>query len=194
MVQKVLAATILAAIICVPALGADGDEEVKLKVGDKAPDFALPKAEGAAEDAPKRLTDFKGKQNVLLAFYPKADTPGCTKQLCGYRDDFNQFKSQDTTVIAISTDKQAASDAFKTKFEMPFTVLGDAEKKIVKAYGIPTMIGLGLAQRSVVLIDKEGVIRFIDLKYDINKDKTVVYEQIAKLNETGEEEAEQEGS
>lgn len=167
----------------------------KVKVGDAAPDFDISAAIGGepAADAPKKLSDLKGKKNVLLAFYPKADTPGCTKQLCGYRDDIETFRSASTEVIAISVDHQSDSDAFKEKHSLPFLVLGDPERKVIEAYGVPLreFQGNRFAERSVFLIDKEGIVRFIDMKYDLTKDKTALYDAIARLDqaETEKEEA-----
>lgn len=162
------------------------------KVGDQAPDFALPKAKDEAEtqddSKPRKLSDFKGKKNVLLAFYPKADTPGCTKQLCGYRDDIQKLQREDTEVIAISTDEQKDSDLFRDKFTMPFTVLGNPDQAIVKAYGVPLMERgeNQFARRSVFLVDKEGVLRYIDLEYDIAADKEPLYAAMESLNEPSE--------
>ncbi len=162
------------------------------KVGDQAPDFALPKAKEEAatqgDSKPQKLSDFKGKKNVLIAFYPKADTPGCTKQLCGYRDDIQKLQSEDTEVIAISTDEQKDSDLFRDKFTMPFTVLGNPDQAIVKAYGVP-LIERGenqYAQRSVFLVDKEGVLRYIDIEYDIAADKEPLYAAMESLSKSGE--------
>ncbi len=183
------------AVVAVIAIGAwaaekEGSEKpVELKVGDKAPDFNLPKPkseEGShtASDRPKKLSDFKGKQNVLIAFYPKADTPGCTKQLCGYRDEFETFKSADTEVVAVSVDEQQESDQFKKKFSMPFTVLGDPNHEIIDAYGVPLIKRgeAGYAQRSVYLVDKEGIVRYIDLQYSIDEDKEPLFKAMAELN------------
>jgi peroxiredoxin Q/BCP len=186
----ILTASILLALGVSGAVAVDDaapEEAPALKVGDKAPDFALPKPkdEGAESDpdTPKKLSDYKGKKNVLLAFYPKADTPGCTKQLCGYRDDIQKLQSANTEVIAVSTDAQADSDAFREKFTMPFTVLGNPDRAIVKAYGVPIMErGENLfAQRSVFLVDKEGIVRYIDLEYDIAADKDPLYAAIKDL-------------
>ena len=166
---------------------ATSEEAPALKVGDKAPDFALPKAENeepeGAKDEPKKLSDYKGKKNVLIAFYPKADTPGCTKQLCGYRDDIQKLQSANTEVIAVSTDEQKDSDAFREKFAMPFTVLGNPDHAIVKAYGVPLMErgDNTFAQRSVFLVDKEGIVRYINLEYNIAEDKDPLYAAIKEL-------------
>lgn len=177
------------AIVVANADDAKPEEPTAPKVGDQAPDFDLPKAKGdAATDEPARLSDFKGKKNVLLAFYPKADTPGCTKQLCGYRDDIQKLQDEDTEVIAISTDQQKDSDLFREKFTMPFTVLGNPDQAIVKAYGVPLMErgDSQYAQRSVFLVDKAGVVRYIDMEYNIAEDKDPLYAAIQALNTSGD--------
>jgi peroxiredoxin Q/BCP len=167
----------------------DAAKEAKnmtIAVGDSAPDFELPKP-GAAEGSKEtvKLSDLKGEKNVLLAFYPKAFTGGCTKQLCGYRDDFSQFESADTVVVAISTDEQAESDRFKKEHQMPFVVLGDPDHSVIDAYGIPMKDynGQKFVQRAVVLVDKDGIVRHVDLEYSIDQDKQPLYDAIAKLAE-----------
>jgi len=161
----------------------------KVRVGDKAPDFDLPAAEDSGDNAPKKLSDLRGKKNVVLAFYPKADTPGCTKQLCGYRDDIETFKSTNTEVIAVSVDQQMDSDKFKQKFSLPFPVVGDPQHKIIEAYGVPMkdVAGNKFAQRSVFLIDKEGTVRHIDLQYDVANDKAALYDRIKSLEKREED-------
>ncbi|GMV99402.1 MAG: peroxiredoxin [Candidatus Hydrogenedentota bacterium] len=169
---------------------AEEEPAVTLKVGDKAPDFALPAKEDAPEGAPKKLSDFLGKKNVVLAFYPKADTPGCTKQLCGYRDKFETFQSGDTEIIAISIDPQEASDAFKAKFSMQFTVLGDTSGAIVKSYGVPVKQygDNAIAQRSIFVVDKAGLVQYIDMEYNIAEDEKPLLDAIGTLGE-GEKKA-----
>lgn len=161
-------------------------KEDALRVGDAAPNVKLlvPDADGAKKQVD--LKSFQGKKHVLLAFYPKAFTPGCTKQLCGYRDEFSQFKNGETEVFAISVEPQEASDRFKKEYKLPFNVVGDEDRKIVKAYKVPVRDhdGNSYARRSVFLIDKQGLIRHIDLDYDIEKDKQDVFDRIAALNKS----------
>lgn len=163
--------------------GSDAKEATKLKVGDMAPDFSLPAAEGSEEKAQTKLSSFRGKKNVLIAFYPKAFTGGCTKQLCGYRDDFATFKSNDTEVIAVSSDEQDYSDKFKLEYKFPFTVLGDKETKVIRRFGVAMKLRGGgtMAKRAVFLVDKKGVLRHIDREYSIEDDKQPLYDAIAKL-------------
>lgn len=187
---RCLSIALVAMLAIAPAVHAEEEEAPKLdtlKVGDKAPDFDLPDADKAPEGAPKKLSDFKGKKNVLLAFYPKAKTSGCTKQLCGYRDAADEFKGVDAEIIAISIDEQDYSNEFKEEQKMPFFVLGDTDGSVISSYGIPTKEynGNNYAQRSVMIVDKEGVIRFVEMKYNIGKHQEVVLKELAKL-EKGE--------
>ena len=105
--------------------------ELGLKVGDKAPEFKAPTQRGAQVS----LADFKGK-HVVLYFYPRDDTPGCTKEACGFRDAFNAFKEKGVTVLGVSTDSAKSHAKFATKHRLPFELLADEDKKIVEAYGV----------------------------------------------------------
>jgi len=194
-VRIALALSIVVLLACcwTPAAPAEG-KAAGLKIGDKAPDFEIAKAGQEKEGAPAlKLSDLKGKKNVLVAFYPKAFTPGCTAEMCGFRDDFARFQSADTEVVAVSVDQQSESDRFKQEKGFPFHVVGDPEKKIVTAYGVPliTVPELGhLAKRSVFLIDKTGAIRYIDPAYDVSAGKDALYaalEQIKKAKPSGEQ-------
>src|SRR5689334_18047811 len=104
--------------------------EIKLKPGDKAPDFATLSQEGQTVS----LSDFRGK-HVVLYFYPKDDTPGCTKEACGFRDTFGEFGKKGAAVVGVSTDPVKAHAKFVAKYKLPFTLLADEDKKIVEAYG-----------------------------------------------------------
>lgn len=156
----------------------------KLKVGDAAPDFDIP-AQKNVEGAPKKLSELKGKKNALVAFYPKADTPGCTKQMCGYRDDIQKLQSENIEVVAVSVDQQMDSENFQEKYKLPFSLVGDPQHKIIDAYGVPLkdFSGNKFAQRSVFLVDKEGKVQYIDMDYKVAEDKDGLYEQISKLED-----------
>jgi len=105
--------------------------ELKLHAGDPAPPFTA-----ATQDGTKvSLSDFKDKK-VILYFYPKDDTPGCTKEACAFRDDFAQFKAKGAVVLGVSVDPVKAHAKFAQKFKLPFTLLADEDKKIVQAYGV----------------------------------------------------------
>ena len=105
--------------------------ELKLKVGDKAPLFSVLTNGGSTV----ALADYLGK-NVILYFYPKDDTPGCTKEACGFRDQFAAFKKKGAVIWGVSPDPVKKHDKFVEKFQLPFTLLADEDKKISQAYGV----------------------------------------------------------
>ncbi len=104
---------------------------MKLKVGQKAPDFSLPDQNGTVH----RLSDYKGGW-ILVYFYPRDNTPGCTKEACAIRDHFPDFKKVKATVFGISVDSVKSHGTFAAKFELPFTLLSDGDKEAVKHYGV----------------------------------------------------------
>jgi peroxiredoxin Q/BCP len=105
--------------------------QLTLKEGDKAPEFSAAASGGGTIS----LADFRGR-NVILYFYPKDDTPGCTKEACAFRDEFAAFKKQGAVILGVSTDPVKAHDKFTDKFKLPFPLLADVDKKIVEAYGV----------------------------------------------------------
>jgi peroxiredoxin Q/BCP len=104
--------------------------ELKLKEGEIAPPFTAMTNGGGKVS----LADFKGK-SVILYFYPRDDTPGCTKEACSFRDHFAEFKQKGAVVLGVSTDSGKSHDKFVEKYKLPFTLLADEDKKIVAAYG-----------------------------------------------------------
>lgn len=102
-----------------------------LREGDPAPPFTAETSGGARVS----LADFAG-QHVILYFYPKDDTPGCTKEACGFRDAYAQFQQRGAVILGVSTDPVKSHDKFVKKFELPFPLLADTDKKIVEAYGV----------------------------------------------------------
>jgi len=106
-------------------------KDLKLKEGDVAPAFSAATSGGGRVS----LADFKGK-NVVLYFYPRDDTPGCTKEACAFRDHFAGFQKRGAVVLGVSTDSAKSHDKFAGKFKLPFTLLADEDKKIVEAYGV----------------------------------------------------------
>ena len=104
---------------------------LKLREGDIAPDFSAATNGGGRVS----LADFKGK-NVVLYFYPKDDTPGCTREACAFRDNFDEFKKRGAIVLGVSTDPANSHDKFVRKFKLPFLLLADEDKIIVTAYGV----------------------------------------------------------
>jgi len=104
--------------------------KLKLKPGDLAPDFSAPASGGGTV----KLSDFRGQQ-VILYFYPRDDTPGCTKEACAFRDDFEAFKKKGAVVLGISTDTVKSHDKFVAKYKLPFILVSDEDKRIVNSYG-----------------------------------------------------------
>lgn len=133
----------------------------KLKAGDKAPDFAVPDANGKTVS----LKDLRGKK-VVLYFYPKDDTPGCTKEACAFRDSFAKFKRRGIEVLGVSLDSEKSHQKFVQKYDLPFGLLADTEKKLSEAYGTygeKKFMGRKYMgnHRMTFLIDEKGKIKKI---------------------------------
>jgi thioredoxin-dependent peroxiredoxin len=130
--------------------------EVTLKVGDAAPDFAVPSDTGETV----KLSDFRGKR-VVLYFYPKDDTPGCTTQSCGFRDHYIEIEEKNAVVLGVSPDSVKSHQRFKTKYNLPFTLLVDTDHQLADAYGVwgeKSFMGkkhMGVI-RSHFVIDEQG--------------------------------------
>ncbi len=154
---------------------------MSLKVGDKAPDFTLP-SDGGGDVSLKAL---KGK-TVVLYFYPKDDTSGCTAEACAFRDAFPDFSKAKATVIGISRDSVASHDRFKTKYGLPFPLASDEDGKVCEAYGTwveKSMYGrkyMGI-ERTTFLIDGNGVIRGIWRKVKVPGHAAEVLEAASAL-------------
>ena len=139
-----------------------------LKEGDAAPDFSTTNQNGDSVN----LSDFKGKR-VALYFYPKDDTPGCTKQACSFRDADEVYRSKGITVLGVSTDDESSHQKFISKFQLPFDLLADTDKKIVEDYGVwgeKSMYGkkyMGTS-RKTFLIEDGTIVKIFD-KVDVEK-------------------------
>lgn len=137
-----------------------------LKEGDKAPDFTAKDQNGKNVS----LSDFEGK-NVILYFYPKDDTPGCTAEACSFRDNYQSLQGNGFEVIGVSTDSEKSHKKFETKYSLPFPLIADEDKNINEAYGVwveKNMYGrkyMGTA-RKTFLIGQDGVIKKIIEKVD----------------------------
>jgi peroxiredoxin Q/BCP len=127
-----------------------------VKPGDSAPDFALPDASGRTV----QLSDLRGRKAVVLYFYPKDDTPGCTKEACTFRDQYQDFQDAGAEVIGVSSDSAESHAKFTAKYRLPFTLLADADGAVRKRYGVPATLGL-LPGRVTYVIDKAGVVRHV---------------------------------
>ncbi len=131
---------------------------MKIKIGDKAPAFSLPDQAGNMH----ALKDYKGKW-VLLYFYPKDDTPGCTTEACTIRDTYSSFEDSDTVVLGVSKDSVESHTKFAKKYKLPFPVLSDESKEVMNAYGVwgkKKFLGreyMGVKRMSF-LIDPKGII------------------------------------
>jgi peroxiredoxin Q/BCP len=128
----------------------------EVKVRSIAPDFTLPSQSGQMIS----LKDFIGEKPVVLFFYPKDDTPGCTKQACVFRDNYEEFRRLGAEVIGISSDSVGSHSRFAAKHSLPFTLLSDEGGKVRKFYGVPNTFGI-FPGRVTYIIDKEGVVRRI---------------------------------
>ncbi|WP_440940989.1 peroxiredoxin [Immundisolibacter sp.] len=124
-----------------------------LTLGDTAPDFTLPTADGQ----PVSLADYRGRP-VVVYFYPKDDTPGCTAEACAFRDHYQDFTQAGAEVIGISSDDPASHARFANKHRLPFVLLSDPGGAVRKAYGVPATLGL-LPGRVTFVLDGEAAIR-----------------------------------
>ena len=153
---------------------------IQLKVGDLAPEFTLQSDQGTTV----RLADFRGKR-VIVYFYPKDDTPGCTTQACGFRDAYPQIEEQNAVVLGISPDGMDSHRKFKTKFNLPFILLVDEDHAVADAYGVwgekskygKTTMGI---VRSHFVVDEQG--RIADVQLNVSPADSVAraLEVIAK--------------
>lgn len=150
-----------------------------LQVGDSAPDFSLPDREGNIVN----LRDFRGKR-VVLYFYPKDDTPGCTKEACSFRDHYQEFQNRGVVVLGISPDNAKAHQKFTDKFQLPFPLLSDPGGNVgltYDSYGLKKMMGreyMGM-MRHTFIIGTEGIIEFMFKKV---KPETHAQEVLAALD------------
>ena len=152
----------------------------EIKEGNKAPDFTALDQNGTKV----KLSSFKGKKNVILYFYPKDMTPGCTTQACDFRDQKKKFKT--TAILGVSIDSQEKHQKFIEKYDLPFTLLADTDKKVVEKYGVwqkkklygKTFMGI---VRTTFLIDKSGTVRKIFPKVKVKNHIEEVLAELKKL-------------
>lgn len=145
------------------------------KVGDKAPDI---EAETYGGERIK-LSDYEGKNIVALYFYPKDNTPGCTKEACSMRDGMEDLKEMGVQVLGVSTDGVKAHENFRNKYDLNFPLLSDKSKEIIQAYGVKS--AFGSAKRVTFLIDKSGVIQHVWTKVKTSSHSDEVKEKVQEL-------------
>ena len=127
-----------------------------VKVGDKAPDFTLPSQLGDNVT----LSEYFGKKNVVLYFYPKDESPGCTREACTFRDSYEQLTSLGAQVIGVSSQSVESHKSFATHYGLPFILLSDEKNTVRQLYGVPATMGV-IPGRMTFIIDKHGIIRHI---------------------------------
>ncbi len=146
-----------------------------LKVGDAAPAITAVTETGAS----LAFADVYAKQPyTLVYFYPKADTPGCTKQGCSLRDGYEALTQKGVAVIGVSHDDVAAQKAFKDKYHLPFTLIADHDNKVIGAFGVPTYPVVGMAHRQAYLI-KDGKIIYTDYNGTTDKQADTILQVLA---------------
>jgi len=145
---------------------------ITVKQGENAPSF-----EGLTADGSKlSLKEFIGTRNVVLYFYPKDDTPGCTKEACSFRDNIKSLRELDAEIVGVSLDSVESHKKFREKYNLPFPLLSDKDKRIATAYGVLKERGTS-ASRVTFIIDKKGKIAKIFPKVDV----TVHSEEVAAV-------------
>ncbi len=144
-----------------------------LNVGDNAPDFSSVDQNGK----PVRLSDFKGKP-VVVYFYPKDDTPGCTKEACNFRDNYKEYEKAGVKVLGVSVDDPHSHKKFEEKYKLNFTLVADHEKKISENYGV---LGDRNAKRVTYLIGKDGKVAHVYPKVSPDEHATEVMKKLKEL-------------
>lgn len=149
-----------------------------IEEGKKAPDFSLPDQDGNKV----KLSDFKGRY-IVLYFYPKDDTPGCTKEACSFRDTFPEFNNVDAVILGVSPDSVSSHKKFAEKYKLPFRLLADEDKKVIEKYGVwkeKSMYGkkyMGV-ERTTFVIDPDGRIKKIFPKVKVDNHHQEVLEAL----------------
>lgn len=160
-------------LMCTGIMAAGAD----LQPGTKAPDFSALDQGGK----PVKLANYLGKSNVVLYFYPKDFTPGCTKEACTLRDGFHDIQAAGAVVLGVSADDVSSHAKFAEKYDLPFSILADPDDKIIEAYGVKMPV-LKMASRVTFIIDKAGIIRFKVDQVDTGKHDQQVLELLKKIS------------
>jgi len=145
-------------------------------VGDRAPDFEGPTSDGTRLG----LKDFVGKKNVVLYFYPKDDTPGCTKEACSFRDNLGLVKKMGAEVIGVSLDSVESHKKFVSKYNLPFPLISDKERRVAEAYGVLRDTGTS-TNRVTFIINKAGKVAKVFPQVDVTKHTEEVVEALKAL-------------
>lgn len=153
----------------------------EIEVGSKAPDFSLPDQTGKRVN----LSDFLGKVNIVVYFYPKDESFGCTKEACGFRDAYEDFKEAGAEVIGVSSDDIASHQAFAANHKLPFILLSDKGKAVAEKYNVGKSLGV-IPGRVTFVIDKEGIIRMVfssQINFQKHIDEALALLQQMKIQE-----------
>ncbi len=149
-------------------------------VGAMAPEFKLPDQHGK----PRQLTEWRGKW-VVLYFYPKDDTPGCTEEACTFRDDLEQLTALDAQVVGISVDTSESHKAFAEKYKLPFPLLADAKADVATRYGaLSNWLVIKLAKRYTFLIDPQGKVAKTYLSVDTSRHSVEIVKDLKQLRQS----------
>ena len=139
-----------------PTVSNHNEMTQKIEIGSKAPEFSLPDQQGKRVN----LSDYLGRTNLVVYFYPKDESYGCTKEACSFRDNYEVFRKAGAEVIGISSDDIASHQAFAANHKLPFILLSDKDKTVAGKYGVGKSLGI-LPGRVTFVIDKQGIIRLI---------------------------------
>lgn len=164
--------TLLTAVMLLQSCGGNAEN---LKVGNPAPDFTLQDSDGNNYT----LSDYRGKSPVVVYFYPKANSPGCTTEACGIRDSFAKFKENNIIIFGVSVDSKKAIKEFINDHNLNFPLLSDENKEVSKAYGV--LNNLGVDSRITFIIDKQGNIADIIRDVDVETHADDVFDIAIKL-------------
>lgn len=149
--------------------------QAALKVGDKAPDVSAPLSDGTTFELDKWL----GKAPLVVYFYPKDDTPGCTTEACALRDDFAAFRNLKATIVGVSYDSVESHKKFIDKYKLPFPLVADTKKEVAKAFGVA---GALVPARSTFIIGKDGTILYANPSVNPKTHSQEVRAALAALN------------
>lgn len=165
---------IIVSLLFLAIIGCGGSAE-NLSENNLAPDFTLEDAYGTKY----KLSDYRGKSPVVVYFYPKASTPGCTTEACGIRDEIDKFKENNIVVLGISVDSKDDIKEFVDDYNLNFPLLSDETKKVSEKYGV--LNNFGLASRITFIVDKEGKIAHIIREVNVDNHADQTFELASKL-------------